>query len=43
MQIMNLKSVFRGRHRKSDFFPISYIKRKWGTREEPGVFKGGKG
>ena len=22
------------------FFPISYKKRKWGTREEPGFFKG---
>ena len=29
----NLKSVFRGRHRKSEFFPISFIKRKWGTVE----------
>ena len=35
--IKNLKSVFWGRHRKSDFLPIFNIKRQWGTRGESGV------
>ena len=32
-----MKSVFGGRHRKSDFFPIYNIKRQWGTGGESGV------
>ena len=43
--IKNLKSVFGGRYRKSDFFPdflpIFNIKRQWGTREGWGVLGGG--
>ena len=38
---MNLKSVFGGRHRKSDFFLIFYRKQQWGTRGESVVLGGG--
>ena len=38
---MNLKSVFGGRHRKSDFFLIFYRKRQCGTRGESEVLGGG--
>ena len=41
VQIKNLKSVFGGRHRKSDFFLIFYRKRQWGTRGESGILGGG--
>ena len=42
-----MKSVFGGRHRETDFFPISlyifYRKRQWRTRGEAGVLRGGGG
>ena len=41
-RITNLKSVFGGRLRKSDFVRISYRKRQWGTVGNLG-FQGGGG
>ena len=37
-----LKSVFGGRHRKTDFLPIFNIKRQWGTRGNLFFFGGEK-
>ena len=39
---MNLESDLVARYRKSDFFPISFNLRQWGTGGESGVF-GGRG